>query len=360
MKQNCFKFISFLFLWLFLVACGSPNEEIDSVEESLENSSLEKLEVFTTIFPLEDFTRKIGGDHVNVTNIVPTGADAHSFEPTARTMISIAEGDAFIYNGAGFEGFTDAVVNSLSDTDVAILKATKDINLISAVHDDEHEEHGLEDEHGLEEEHGIHGDEDEHGLEEDHGTHEDEHDEASEGDEHIHSDEDPHVWLDPILSIKLAENIKDLLVELKPDEKEEFESNFLILKEELEDLDNEFRTMVDQVTSDTFIVSHAGYGYWEARYGLNQIGISGLSPSNEPSQKQIEEIIEYATTHNINYVLFEQSFTSKVAQVIKDEVGAETLILHNLEAATDEDIANGDDYFSLMRQNIETLRQALN
>ncbi|WP_158234775.1 metal ABC transporter solute-binding protein, Zn/Mn family, partial [Pseudomonas sp. 2995-1] len=78
------------------------DEEVDEVVEEIET-----LKVYTTLFPLEDFTNKIGGEHVEVYNIVLVGADAHTFEPTANQIIDIASGDLFIYNGVGFEGFAE-------------------------------------------------------------------------------------------------------------------------------------------------------------------------------------------------------------------------------------------------------------
>lgn len=118
--------------------------------------------------------------------------------------------------------------------------------------------------------------------------------------------------------------------------------------------------MVNESKNKTFIVAHSAYGYWEDAYGLKQIGISGLSPSAEPSQKQLEEIIKTAENAELNYILFEQNVENRVAEVIKRELGAETLTLHNLESLTEEDIQNNEDYISLMNKNIETLKQALN
>lgn len=110
---------------------------------------------------------------------------------------------------------------------------------------------------------------------------------------------------------------------------------------------------------DTFIVSHAGYGYWEERYGFNQIGIAGISPTNEPSQSQLVQTIDHAEELGLNYVLFEPNITPAVAEVVQSEIGAEALTIYPLEALTDEDVANDEDYFSLMHKNVETLRTVL-
>src|SRR5690606_29054524 len=115
-----------------------------------------------------------------------------------------------------------------------------------------------------------------------------------------------------------------------------------------------------QSSKKEILVSHAAYGYWESRYGIKQISISGLSPSNEPTQKDLKNIINTAKEHNIKFVIFEQNLTSKIAEVVKKEINAQSLTLHNLESVTAEDIKNGADYISIMRQNLETLNKALN
>jgi zinc transport system substrate-binding protein len=387
MKKLSSLFATVLVASSFLAACGgneqAEEQEQQTTEEPIEE--VETLELFTTIFPLEDFATKIGGEFVNVTNVVPVGADAHTFEPTAREMISVAEGDAFIYNGAGLEGFVDALIETLEGEDVAIVKASEGIDFIDYDHaheeeddhDHAHDEHAHEeeddhdhahDEHAHEEEDDhdhahddhAHEEEDDHGHEhDDHAHEEDDHDHGHDDHHHHDHDEDPHVWLDPILSITLAENIKDALVELMPEQEEVFNANFEEVKAELEAIDAEFQAMVEAADKDTFLVSHAGYGYWEERYGVKQIGISGISPTNEPSQRQLQDIIELANEYGLQYVLFEQNIPTKVAEVVKDEVGAEALYLHNLEALIEEDVENDEDYFSLMRRNIEVLETAL-
>ncbi|MBP3952281.1 metal ABC transporter solute-binding protein, Zn/Mn family [Bacillus suaedae] len=371
----------------FLAACGSSEvEESTPAEEA--NTDVEQLQLYTTIYPLEDFATKIGGEFVNVTNLVPVGSDAHTFEPTAKEMIEVAEGDAFIYNGAGLEGFADAVIATLENEDVAVVEASEGISLLDSesveeeahaheeeeahAHEEEeahaHEEeeahaHEEEEAHAHEEEEAhAHEEEEAHAHEEEEAhAHEEEEAHAHEEEEaHAHShDEDPHLWIDPILAITLAENIKNALVELMPEQEQTFTDNFNSLKADLEALDADFQAMVDASSKKTFLVSHAGYGYWEERYGLEQIGISGMSPTEEPSQKQLEEIINYAQEYDLNYVMLEQNIPTKLAEVVQEEVGAETLYLHNLEALVEEDVSNNEDYFSLMRKNIEALEMAL-
>jgi zinc transport system substrate-binding protein len=348
-KMKIFQFVATSVLLLSAILSGCATKE--TVNKSKEIKDNETLTVYTTIFPLEDFTKKIGGEFVEVQSIYPPNVDAHSYEPSTKDMVTLANSDLFIYSGAGIEGFAEKASEALKKEDVQVLKAAEGIELIES--SDEHHHEG-EEGHSESE---SHEDEDGH-SEENEGEHaESEH---HDEEEHAHGDLDPHVWLDPVLSIDLANTIKNSLSELMPENKTEFETNFNQLKSELEKLDQEFKTTIDSSKTKNLLVAHAAYGYWEKRYGIEEIAISGLSPTQEPTQKELQAIIKESTEHNIHYVIFEQNVSPKVAEIIQEELGAKSLTLHNLEAITEENIKQKDDYFSIMRKNLETLKTALN
>ncbi|MBM7606064.1 zinc transport system substrate-binding protein [Metabacillus crassostreae] len=335
-----------LIMSLLLVACNT-NNTTQNTEDTEKEADTSKLKIYTTIFPLEDFTKKIGGDLIEVESVLPPGVDGHTYEPTTKTMVDIAKSAGFIYSGFGIESFADKVQQSLEKEDVAFINAGEGIELATNEH--------AEDEHAHEE--------DEHAGEE--AAHEDEH--AHEEDEHAgedathdHGDTDPHVWLDPILSIQLAENIKNALIDLDPSNTETFEKNFETLKTQLEELDHSFEEVVANSEKKEILVSHAAYGYWESRYGIEQISVLGLSPTEEPSQKELQNIIETAKEHKLKYIIFETNVSSNVTDIVQTEIGAEALTLSNLESITEENIKNKEDYFSLMTKNLKTLEQALN
>ncbi|MCP3739304.1 metal ABC transporter solute-binding protein, Zn/Mn family [Rossellomorea sp. BNER] len=349
-----------LILSTILAACGSDTEKANS--EKTKKLDGEKLTIYTTLYPLKDFAEKIGGNKVEVKTLIPTGGDAHTFEPTTKDLIEVAEADAFIYNGLGMEPYAEKIKKAVDSDKTLMIEASKGVDVITSGHNHEHghNEEGHSEEH-THKENATHSKEDhnhegndthaekEHTHEEEHG-----HDHG-----HDHGDYDPHVWLDPYKSITLAENIKNALVELSPEDKKTFNKNFEDLKANLEELDHEFHELVEGKEQPEIVVSHAAYGYWEKSFGIHQIAVAGLSPTDEPSQKELQEIIEAAKEHKIKYILFEQNVTPKVAEVIRKEINAESLRLHNLSVLTEEDIKNEEDYFSLMRQNIATLEKAL-
>ncbi|MBA2873906.1 metal ABC transporter substrate-binding protein [Thermaerobacillus caldiproteolyticus] len=318
MKTKAFILSLLLVVSAFLYGCNAENNQEQTTEKAKD-----VLTIYTTVYPLKDFAEKIGGKYVKAQSVYPPGVEAHTFEPTTKTMKDLADADAFIYIGQGMEGFVDQTTKTLKNEDVKLVEAAKGIKFLDSTHEHDVE---AEDEHN---------------------------------DEHHHGDKDPHVWLDPVLCITIAENIKNALVELKPEAKDTFEKNFASLKQQLEDLDQQFQAVVKESPKKEILVSHAAYGYWEKRYGIEQLSVAGLSPTNEPSQKELANIIKTAKQHDIKYILFEQNVTPKVAEVVKNEIGAEALHLHNLEALTNEDIKKNKDYITIMKENLEVLKKAL-
>src|SRR5690606_38761170 len=132
-------------------------------------------------------------------------------------------------------------------------------------------------------------------------------------DGHNHGDHDPHIWIDPIRMIDMAEIILQFLLDINPSEKDLYERNFMALKEDLMNLDNDFKEMIEQKSQMKFLISHAAYGYWEERYGIKQLAINGVSSTSEPSQKDLVRIIEQAKNSELNYIIFEQNTSSKVS-----------------------------------------------
>ena len=310
MKKYKVFIISLLTLVLFaLSACNK-------VEESEEN----KIAIKTTVYPLQYFAERIGGEAVTVQSIYPPGTDEHTFEPTQKDMIALADSDLFFYIGFGLEGFVENAEKTMKNEHVKMVATANAITEEMIGHEDE----------------AIHEDED-----------------------HNHGDMDPHVWMSPILSEALAYSIKEALIEIAPDKKADFEKNYDELQNDLLKLDRQFIEMASNAPTKTFFVSHAAFGYIADTYGLEQIAIAGLNSQSEPSQKQLAKIVEDAKKHDVKYVIFEQNVSSKLTDVIRKEIGAESLMLHNLGVLTTEDIKNNEDYFSLMEHNIETLEKAL-
>ncbi|MDA3131158.1 metal ABC transporter substrate-binding protein [Aliibacillus thermotolerans] len=308
MKRGVFIYSVLLFLMIILSGCGEEQEEINEEKD-------EVLTVYTTLFVWEDIATQIGGEHVQVKNIVPPGSDAHSFEPTAQMMIDIAEADAFIYTGQGMEGFADAVEKAVSNENTKMIQVTEGMQL------NESDAHGHEDHEGH------------------------------------HHDVDPHVWLDPVLMVEAVETISAAFSDLLPEHQHTFLENKNRIVADIEELHEQFTEVVNEAERKTIVVSHRAYGYWEERYGIEQLALTGLDPAYEPSQKEIEEMIARIKNEKIPYILVESNISAKVADVIQSETGVERLPIHNLETVTEEEQKKG--YMELMEENIAHVQQAL-
>lgn len=317
MKKAFILPILFLLLGSILVGCSEKRESTN------EDGTIT---VYTTVYPLQYFTERIAGNLVSVESIYPPGADEHTFEPSQRDMMNIADAEMFFYIGLGLEGFVEKTKTTLKNEDVDFISVGDKLVLPENSHESEEKET--------------------------------KHDE--EGHHHEHGDIDPHVWLDPIYAKELAIAIKDELVTKLPAEKELLEDNLQQLVSELETLHTAFQSTIEGAQHKEVIVSHAAFGYWEKRYGLKQLSISGISSAAEPSQRDLEKIVKLAKEKNLKYILFEQNVSSKLGEIIQDELGAKALSLHNLATLTEKNVQDKETYFSLMNKNIESLKIALN
>ncbi|WP_010303923.1 metal ABC transporter solute-binding protein, Zn/Mn family [Kurthia senegalensis] len=302
---------------IVLAACGN---------NTTKKASSEQVNVYTTVYPLQYFTEQIGGEHVVVNSIYPPGTNEHTFDPTQKDMMKLADSDLFFYIGLGLEGFVDNAKKTLQTEDVTLVETTKNI--------DEEKFHVST------------------------ATQEEEHDHEEE-DEHHHGNIDPHVWLSPVISQDLALSIKDSLVEKNPKHKADYEANYKKLVTKLKNLDNEYKEMATAAKQKEFYVSHASFGYIAGTYGLKQVSVAGLNSQDEPTQKQLAAIVTQAKKDDIQYILFEQNVSSKLATVIQNDIGAKEMTVNNLSVLTKEDIAAKRDYFSIMEDNLKTFETVL-
>ncbi|MCP3741051.1 metal ABC transporter solute-binding protein, Zn/Mn family [Rossellomorea sp. BNER] len=307
----------FLISAIFMLTACTNNQD---------KSNDDSFTIYTTVYPLEDFAKKIGGDHVEVHSIYPPGADEHTFEPSQKDMMDLADADLFLYIGLGLEGFVNKAEDILKNEGVTMTATGEGLDLEAENHDD-HEDHGHEDVHS----------EDGH-----------------------HHDIDPHVWLDPVYSKEMAHKVYEVLADKLPKHKEEFKNNYDQLAADLDQLHQQFKKVVENAEENEIFVSHAAYSYWEKRYGIEQTAIAGISSSDEPSQQELKALIDSAKQKDVQYILFEQNISSRLTEVVQKEIGAEALSLHNLSVRTEKEVKEEKDYFDLMNENIETLTKALN
>ncbi len=331
--KNKFLFISLsMLLVVFITACNQEITNTTDLKPTTDLNTTEAISVYTTVYPLTYFTERIGGDFVQVQSIYPANSNEHTFEPTQKDMMALADADLFFYIGLGLEGFVKNAQKTLVNEEVTMIStsdtvADKDL-LTLAEDEDEHEE--------------------------------EESSELESHSEHDHGKIDPHLWLSPKISVKLALSIKESLIKKDPQNEAFYKTNYENLVKELNELDSKFTTMSESSENKLFFVSHAAFGYLAKEYSLEQTAVAGLNSQDEPSQKELTELVQLAKEKQIKTILFEQNVSSHLSKVIQKEIGAKSLTLHNLSVLTNQDLDNKETYFSLMEQNLFTLQQALN
>lgn len=263
--------------------------------------------------------------------MVPAGTEPHDWEPAATDVKNLEEADVFIYNGAGMEHWTEDVLGALDNKELKVVEASRGLTLLEGKEEDEEET-------------------------EDSSSDSDASDESTDSEITY----DPHVWLNPLNAKAEMENIKNAFVEADPDNKDYYEQNYETYAEKFDQLDKEYKDGLADTKSKDLITSHEAFGYLCQAYGLNQVGIEGLSPDSEPDASRMNEIIKFAKENNVKTIFFEELVSPKVSETIADEIGAKTAVLNPLEGLTDDEISAGEDYFSVMESNLKTIEDALN
>ncbi len=311
LKNLCRIFSISLIFTLF--GCSTKESSVDD----------NKLQVYTSFYGVYDFVNKIGGDKIQAYNIVPTGTEPHNWEPTAGDMNNLANADILFYNGAGMEGWIDKVKAAVENDKLKYVMLSDGIELIKSnhSHDDDHENEGSNENH--------------------------------EGSI------DPHIWLDPLNAKKEAETIKNALSELDSENADYYNNNFIDFSKKIDELNSEFKNAVSNAKNKNIVVAHEAYGYLCHAYGLNQMAIEGLSADSEPSPAKMAEISKFIKDNDVKVIFFEELLATKSAEVISEETGAKLLVLNPFEGLTQQEIDNGEDYFSVMKNNLENIKKAI-
>jgi zinc transport system substrate-binding protein len=161
-------------------------------------------------------------------------------------------------------------------------------------------------------------------------------------------EKDPHVWLDPVRYEQIAKKIGDVLH--RPSEP---------FVRRVAKLNADYRAGLAHCERREIVTSHEAFGYLADRYGLKQIAITGISPEAEPTPRALEDVIEQVRESGATTIFFETLLSPRIAETVARETGARTAVLNPIEGLTEDELARGQNYFSVMRENLATLRKAL-
>lgn len=297
---------------LVLSACQSSSSDGEETEG--------RLNIMTSFYPVYVFTQQVAGDLAHVDMMVK-GADAHSFEPSAKNLAVIEESDAFIYANPEMETWVPALVESLSSSTVMV-ETDENIDLIQ---------------------------------ETDAG-----HEETDDGElEDYDHTVDPHTWLDPVLAQQQVTEIKEALIELDPENEAAYTENAESFIAELEELNKDYETAFESADHRLFITQHAAFGYIAHRYNLVQESLAGLSSESEASAQRMAEVTELIKEEEVPVIYYNSTASSDLAQTVADETAIETEVLYSLESVEDEELHSAEGYLSLMRENLENLKKTI-
>lgn len=278
---------------------GNPIKDAKNV-----SSSTHKLTVISSILPIDEFVKKVGGDVIESSLIIPPGLEPHDFDPTINQIQTISSADVLVYNGLGIENWLTKI-----DTPQKI--------------------------------------------------------DASNGLNASYSNKrnmtlDPHVWLDPILAKKQVENIRDGLISIDPSNKNIYNSNAGSFLMDLDELDKTIRAQLESCKKKDFISFHNSFSYFAKRYGITQHSISESGPEAEVTPARLAEIINVARNLDLNVVFSEELMDPRYALVIAQEIpNGKVLVLSPIEGLTKDEQTAGIGYIDKMHEDIKNLSVGL-
>lgn len=302
------KRLLMLMLLMALIASGCSRPEGKS----------DKLQVVTTLFPLYDFAKRIGGEKAQVTLLLPPGIEPHSFEPRPEDVVRVNRADLFIYTNPVMEPWASSIVNAIDRGKVGIVEGSKGIALQPPEPDpyDPHRE--------------------------------------------AHAKADPHVWLDFGNAQVIARNIQDAFIGRDPANKAYYQQNAAKLIADLVALDERFRQTLAQCPKKVLLHGgHYAFGYLARHYGLQYISASAVNADAEPTPAKLAELVRIMRREKLQYVYTEELLSPRVAETIARETGAKVLMLRAGHNVTRDDLARGVSFISLMEENLRNLKTGL-
>ena len=281
-----------------------------------------KKTIIATNFPAYDFAREITkGSDIEVKMLLKPGSESHDYEPTPKDIISISKSSMFIYVGGESDEWVDDLLDSIDTSNIQIVKMLDEVN---AVYEEKVE--------------GMQSDEDE---------------EEKEYDE--------HVWTSPKNVIMISRTIKDKISKIDPNNRELYNNNFNEYKSKLDSLDNEFRKIVQNSNRRELIFADRfPFRYFVDEYDLSYYAaFPGCSSETEASAKTISFLINKVREDDIPVILTIEFSNKKIAKTISKETGAKILEFNSAHNISEEDFNNGKTYLDIMRDNVNTLMEAL-
>lgn len=327
------KAFAMLLCILLLTGCAAPEQAQDDG----------KISIVCTLFPYYDFARQIAGDRANVTLLLSPGREAHSFEPTPRDALTVANADVFLYNGGEGELWVDDLLDA----------AGENIGTVACMMDyvDAREEEVVE---GMQ----VSGHDQAH-------EHDHDHDRAEEHEHEADSDEieyDEHIWTSPENAILLCRAVCEAVCDQDAANGAFYRANCESYCAELASLDEQFRALRSEAKRDLLIFADRfPLLYFCESYDLRyRAAFHGCSADTEPSLATLKYLIDRVEEENIPVIYTVDLSSRKIAEAVAESTGAEVETLWSMQTVSRADFDAGETYVSLMTRNLQALRKGLN
>ncbi|WP_159794749.1 metal ABC transporter substrate-binding protein [Puerhibacterium puerhi] len=282
--------------------------------------------VLASFYPLQYVAQQVGGAHVQVDNLTPPAAEPHDLELSPAQVREIGTADVVLY----LSGFQSAVDEGVEARQPQHVVDAADVVTLEA-----------------------------HASSEEASPEDAEHESGDGHDHEALGDLDPHFWTDPTLLAQLAAPVAEQLAAADPDHAADYEAGATALQEKLAELDAEYAEGLAACSGATLVTSHTAFGYLAERYGLEQVGISALDPEAEPSPARLREIGAVVAERGVSTLFSETLVGPKVTETLAADLGVDTAVLDPLEGLSQDALASGEDYVSVMQSNLEALEQGL-
>ena len=323
-----------LAIFMGVVSLSIPLTGLHTAEAGTKDTSDKKLKIVTTIFPEYDWTRAVLGEReadVELTMLLDNGTDLHSFQPAVKDIMKVSGCDLLIYVGGESDEWIGDALKSAQNKDM------KTINLMEVLADSIKEEETVE---GMQE--------NEHGHE-----HEDE------------KEYDEHVWTSLRNASAVCDAIAETLEEMDPENKDVYASNVAAYQQKLSNLDTEYQNTVDSARQNTLLFADRfAFRYLVDDYGLNYYAaFSGCSAESEASFKTVTFLAGKLDELGLKTVLTIEKSDDRIAQTVIENTETKDqkiLELNSMQSITSDEIADGVTYLSVMEDNLDVLKEALN
>jgi zinc transport system substrate-binding protein len=279
---------------------------------STTSSAAPNVHVVAAFYPVAYAAERVGSSRVHVTNLTPAGAEPHDLELTPKQIDEVLDADVVFDMGHRFQ---PAVEDAAKERDKPTVTLLDRLPIHAGGKD------------------------------------------VAEGDPNAL---DPHVWLDPVLMQDIVRQVQAALTKADPKGRATYARNADTFVQALRSLDGRYRNALDHCSIHTIVTSHEAFGYLAKRYGLQQEGVSGLSPDAEPDAKRIAQLTDLVKRDHIKVVFTETLVSPRIADTLAREAGVHTDVLDPLEGLSDTAIAHGANYLTVMDKNLTKLSHALN